>query len=382
MSLPEKFPPLFPAVFGRPLLPQREVLIGLIDEILDSNQLSNCGSMHNRLEDELTRLMGKHLCLTSSGTMALMMALRLGNLRKGGEVITSPLSFAASAQAIEWCGFKPVFADVECGFPTLDPAAVEKAITPNTVAILGVHFMGIACDTSALERLASQHKLWLVFDGAQTPDIKQAGQHLAQRGDATILSLHATKLLNTAEGGAVVVRSAEDKERLVRMRNFGLYEGQMVDIGINGKLSEIHSAMGLASLPLLEPEISARHRLRETYQRMLAGIPGVTILKPRPDSSASHLYFALSMPKSARQAVVASAAEKGFALRDSFSLLCGPNTLFENENIVCTGAAALAPEVAPSLLALPMHSKISDASAAQIALIIKNCAVNHLEGNA
>ncbi|MBH1963189.1 MAG: aminotransferase class I/II-fold pyridoxal phosphate-dependent enzyme [Comamonadaceae bacterium] len=371
-----------PLVFGRPVLPQRELLIELLDEVLASRQLSNGGVMHNRLEDALAQWVGNHVCLTSSGTMALMLALRLGNLRPGGEIITSPLSFAASAQAIEWCGFKPVFADVEHNFPTLDSKAVEKAITPNTVAILGIHFMGIACDTSALEEVANRHKLWLVFDGAQTPDVMQGEHHLAQRGDATVLSLHATKLLNTAEGGAVVVKTAEHKERLKRMRNFGLAQGQIVDIGINGKLSEIHAALGLAVFPLLPEEMRARRNLREFYSSKLANVPGVRVLCPRPNSSASHLYFALAMPENIRQACVVDATKEGIMLRDSFNLLCGPGTFFESHNIFSPTQIAVAPAIAPTLLALPMHSNISEAAAGTITAIIENCSAKHLKGQA
>jgi dTDP-4-amino-4,6-dideoxygalactose transaminase len=363
--------------FGRPLLPDRALLMQLLDQAFAGHQLSNGGPLHQRLERALSAQVGGLLCLAASGTTALMMALRLGGLAPGGEVITSPLSFAASVQAIEWCGLKPVFADVEPGWPTLDPRAVQKVINPRTVAILGVHFMGVACDTDALEQLARQHGLWLVFDGAQSPDITQAGQNLALRGDATVLSLHATKLLNTAEGGAVVVRNAAHQARLERMRNFGLADGRLVDIGLNGKMSEIHAAMGLAALPRVAAEMQARQRLRQRYQALLAGVPQVSVLQPRPHTSASHLYFALSMPPALRQRVVQQAATQGIRLRDAFALLCGPGTLYADATITHHGAAALAPQRAQQLMALPMHGDIDDAGAEAVCGLIAACAAEH-----
>lgn len=358
-------------VFGRPLLPDRELLFELLDGVLDSQQLTNGGQMLARLEAELETETGGEVCVTSSGTMALMMALRLGRLRPGGEVITSPLSFAASVQAIEWCGLRPVFADVEHDHPTLCPRAVERAITSNTVAIMGVHFLGIACDCLGLEAIAKQHGLWLVFDAAQSPDIVLEGRSLMLRGDASALSLHATKLLNTGEGGAVVVTDHVHKTKLDQMRNFGLENGRAVDIGVNGKLSEFNAAVGLAVLPGIVAEKRARTDLRAFYDQNLRDVPHIHALSPRLGSTKSHLYYTLSMPPTLCQKLLTYLSSKGITARGPFPLLCGPGSTKPEASTVSISGMPLAPSQHGRFLSLPLHSRVGRAGAEQIIKVIQ-----------
>ncbi|NEX44815.1 DegT/DnrJ/EryC1/StrS family aminotransferase [Pseudotabrizicola algicola] len=352
--------------FGQPVMPDEAELLRLMAEVLRSGRLTNGGPLHARLEAELELQIGGPLRLTSSGTMAVMLALRLGGLPAGGEVITSPLSFAASVQAIDWCGLRPVFADVEPEFGTLCPKAVERAISPQTVAILGVHFQGIACDVDALERIARAHGLWLVFDAAQAPDLTWQGKSLCLAGDASAMSLHATKLLTTAEGGAVVVRSQDHAERLARMRNFGLEGGRPTGPGINGKLSEVHAAFGLAVLPRLKAELRARAEVRRWYDEALSGLP-VKVLAPRPDSSESHIYYTLQVPPVRRASMIAALEREGIMPRVPFDLLCGPGTTHDGAPIHSGSGAVVVADVAGSFLSLPLHGDMQPSDMARAA---------------
>ncbi|TGD42115.1 DegT/DnrJ/EryC1/StrS family aminotransferase [Pseudotabrizicola sediminis] len=358
-------------VFGRPLMPQQHDLERLLDPVFHSAQLTNGGALHDRLEAALCHQIGGHVSLVSSGTMALMLALRLGGLARGGEVITTPLSFAASVQAIDWCGLVPVFADVEPAFATLCPQAVERAITPRSVAILAVHFQGIACDIAALEDIARRHGLWLVFDAAQAPDIETSGRNICLSGDASALSLHGTKLLSTAEGGAIVLRDAGLAPALARLRNFGLEDGRMTGPGINAKMSELHAAFGLAVLPRVAEETAARRQLRRWYDAGFAGMPGVSVLPPRPGTSESHLYYTLVMPAEQRAATIASLHADDILPRTPFPLLCGPGTMYEGAIVHSSCARAVAGGLAGQYLSLPLHGAIGRAGADRVVQAVR-----------
>lgn len=336
-------------------MPHRQDFERLMDPVFQSCHVTNSGALHDRLEAELAQQTGGHVALVSSGTMALMLALRLGNVARGGEVITTPLSFAASVQAIDWCGLVPVFADVEPEFATLCPRAVERAITPQTVAILAVHFQGISCDINALEDIARRHKLWLVFDAAQAPDIELSDRNICLSGDASALSLHGTKLLSTAEGGAVVVRDAAQAQALARLRNFGLEGGRMTGPGINGKMSELHAAFGLAVLPRVAREMAARQDIRGWYDAAFDGVSQIRTLPPRPGTSASHLYYTLILPPELRAGIIASLLAADIQPRAPFPLLCGPGTLWEGAKVHTARDHVVAGSVAGQYLSLPMH---------------------------
>ncbi|MFN4153574.1 MAG: DegT/DnrJ/EryC1/StrS family aminotransferase [Paracoccaceae bacterium] len=356
-------------VFGQPLMPHPEDFARLLDPVFRSSRLTNGGTLHNRLEAELSRDFGATVCLVSSGTMAVMMALRLGGLRMGGEVITSPLSFAASVQAIAWCGLRPVFADVEPAYATLCAQAVEQAITPQTVAILAVHFQGIACDVAALADVARRHGLWLVFDAAQAPDIQVAGKSICLWGDASTISLHATKLLNTSEGGAVVLRDPAQAVALARMRNFGLEQGRMTGPGINGKMSELHAAFGLAVLPRVAAETEARAQLRRWYDAALAGVPDLGLLRPRPGTTESHLYYTLVLPPDLRPAVIAALRAVDVLPRQPFPLLGIPGNDGELRPI---RNPTIAEGLAGRYLSLPLHSDMGRAGVERVSQAVRS----------
>lgn len=368
---PSAQPPAHPPVLspGQPMIPDPARYGALVQSAFDAGRLSNSGPLHDRLERALAaRIKGGAVALTSSGTMALMLALRLGQLPPGSEVITTPLSFAASLQAIEWCGLVPVLADVDPDCLTLCPGAVEAAITPRTSAILAVHFLGTTCRTDALAAIAARHGLWLVYDGAHAFGVQAGGHDLGLAGDATAFSLHATKLLHTGEGGLVVTRDPGHRPALEGMRNFGLRDGQVAGPGINGKMSELHAAMGLALLPDLEREITARAALSARYTAGLSGLAAITIQRQRAGASTSLLYYSLRMAAGLKARVLSELAAARIAARDGFALLGAPG-----QRIHSLRTDPVAPALAPEVLCLPLHGRVSDPEADRIIDIIRKC---------
>ncbi|RJL03309.1 DegT/DnrJ/EryC1/StrS family aminotransferase [Paracoccus siganidrum] len=362
---------------GAPMLPDPARLAALMGEAIGTGWLANGGVLHSRLERALARdncRPGQSLALVSSGTTALMLALRLGNLPEGSEVITSPLSFAATVQAIAWCGFRPVFADVDPDTLTLCPRAVEAAVTPRTAAVLPVHFLGVPCDVAGLAQVARRHRLWLVHDAAHAFGVTLDGRPIAAFGDASAFSLHATKVLHTGEGGFVVTGEARAAERLRRLRNFGLEAGRMAGPGINGKLSEMQAAMGLALLPDLPAEIAARHALRARYDAALAGLSAIRVPEGRAGASPALTTYALRMDAGLRARLHWTLAEDRVLARDHFPLLCGPGTAWPDAPIVTTAPAPVAPLVGPEVLCLPFYGRVSDRDADRIAAIVRRVA--------
>lgn len=362
-----------PVTFGAPMPPDPARLAALTAEALSAGWLTNGGTLHMQLEQALAarEAGGDAVSLTSSGTMALMLALRLGRLPPGAEVITTPLTFAATAQAIAWNGLQPVFADVEPDTLTLCPRAVEAAITPRTAAILPVHFLGVPCDVHAMAAIAQRRGLWLVHDAAHAFGVAMDGRPIGHFGDASAFSLHATKLLHTGEGGFVVTRR-ERAQDLRRMRNFGLEGGLPTGPGLNGKMSEFHAAVGLALWPDLAAEIAARRNLRRAYDAALAGIPHLRLNGTRTGASESLVYYAVRLAPALRERLYLALASGGILARNHFPLLCGPGTHWAGaEIVVADGGPALAPELGREILCLPLHGRVTDADVARMVGIIK-----------
>ncbi len=359
---------------GAPMLPDATRMSNLLAEAVQTGWLTNAGPLHQRLEDKIARLLGVgQVGLVASGTMALMIALRLGRLPEGAEIVTSPLSFPATVQAIRWCGFRPVFADIDPDGLTICPKAVEAAITPATAAILPVHFLGAPCDVGSLQDIARRHGLWLTYDAAHAFGQTVDGVPIAGFGDASAFSLHATKLLHTGEGGAVALPGASDLRDLSRTRNFGLHKGRMDGIGTNGKLSEAQAAMGLALLPDLPAEIARRQALRAQYDQIFQDIDGIDIHRMPSCAQDSLLYYTLRMRPGLRERLYMALAQARIFARDHFPVLCGPGTDLPDAGIVTAGGSAVAPMVAPQLLCLPFHGRVTPEDVARIESVVRHC---------
>jgi dTDP-4-amino-4,6-dideoxygalactose transaminase len=246
---------------------------------LDTRWLSNDGPYVRQLEREITSLIGvRHCIAVCNATVGLEIAIRATGMR--GAVVVPSFTFVASPHALEWVGIRPVFADVDPDRHTLDPAAVERAIGPDVTGILAVHLWGRACDTEGLEAVARRHRLRLIYDAAHAFGCSHGGRMVGNFGSAEVFSFHATKFVNSFEGGAIVTNDDEVATTARRMRNFGFAEPDLTrDVGTNGKMSEVSAAMGLTSLEALDEIVKVNFRNHRAYAEGLAGLAGVKVIR-------------------------------------------------------------------------------------------------------
>ncbi|MFN3310432.1 MAG: DegT/DnrJ/EryC1/StrS family aminotransferase [Thermomonas sp.] len=286
-------PPAFeaPLHVGRPNLCNRDAFLARVGGILDNQWLTNNGPVVQEFEDRIARHLGvKHCVAMCNGTIALEIAIRALGLQ--GEVIVPSWTFVATAHALYWQGITPVFADIDPATHNLDPDAVRRMITPRTTGIIGVHVWGRAAPVDALQAIADEHGLTLMFDAAHAFGSTYRGQSIGRFGACEVFSFHATKAFNTMEGGAVTTNDDALADTLRLMRNFG-FKGydNVVHPGTNGKMIEVCAAMGLANLDGFDAIVEANTRNHAAYQAALAGIPGVHLLDYDPTERNSHHYI-------------------------------------------------------------------------------------------
>jgi len=264
---------------GRPNIGNREVLMRRIEGILDRRWLSNNGPMVQDFENKAADFLGvKHFIAACNGTVALELAARA--LELSGEVIIPSYTFIATAHALQWQGIRPVFADINAATHNLDPTAVEGRITHRTSAIVGVHLWGQACPVDALQEIASRHKLHLMFDASHAFGCSYGERMIGNFGECEVFSFHATKFLNTFEGGAIATNSDKLAAKLRLMKNFG-FQGfdNVAYLGTNGKMSEICAAMGLTGLESIHEFIAANRGNYLTYAEGLSKIDGINLFE-------------------------------------------------------------------------------------------------------
>ena len=273
-------PPAFEQMLhvGRPNMGDRAAFMRHVDDIFERAWLSNDGPLVQEFEARIAAHLGvKHCVAMCNGTIALEIAIRALGLE--GEVIVPAYTFVATAHALQWQGITPVFADIDPATHALDPAAVRKMITPRTSGIIGVHLWGRGAPVAALQEIADEHGLKLMFDAAHAFSCTHGGRKIGSFGACEVLSFHATKFFNSFEGGAVVTDDDELARTMRLMRNFGFSGLDKVDYpGTNGKMIEIAAAMGLVNLASVDDVIAANRANYEAYRTALAGIPGLRLL--------------------------------------------------------------------------------------------------------
>ena len=271
-----------------PLLPPLEEFIPFLQEIWDRKWITNNGHFHQELENSLAEYLGiEYLSLFTNGTLPLITALQALGLNEG-EVITTPYSFVATTHAIWWNKLTPVFVDIDPVTGCIDPAKIEDAITDKTVAIMPVHVYGTPCDVERIEAIAKNHNLKVIYDAAHAFGVNKDGQSILKSGDISTLSFHATKTYNTVEGGALVCNSAEMKQQIDYLKNFGFEdETVVVGPGINSKMDEIRAAYGLLNLKHVDAAIARRKEVAKQYVEALKDVKGITMYQPIVDSLAS-----------------------------------------------------------------------------------------------
>lgn len=280
-----------PIYVTQPHLPPLEEFYPYLQEIWKKRILTNGGPFHQQLEQALCDYLGvEHLALFSNGTLALVTALQA--MRITGEVITTPYSFVATAHSLLWNGVKPVFVDVEPGSLNLDPKRIEAAITPQTTAILPVHCYGHPCDVAAIQKIADNYNLKVIYDAAHAFGVEDEGGSILRHGDLSVLSFHATKVFNTFEGGAIVCPDRRTKQRIDHLKNFGFVdEVTVVAPGINGKMSEMNAAFGMLQLKSVGAAIERRRQIDARYRAGLASVKGIRCMGDAGETVANYAYL-------------------------------------------------------------------------------------------
>lgn len=283
--------PKDPIHVTQPTLPSLDEFHESLKKIWDRKWITNNGQFHQQFEKELAQHLGvKQISIFNNGTIALLTALQV--LRIKGEVITTPYSFVATANSILWNNLTPVFCDVDPVFGNLDATKLEALITPNTSAIMPVHVYGNPCDVEAIQKIADQYQLKVIYDAAHAFGVEQNEESILNAGDLSILSFHATKTFNTIEGGAIICHDAATKEKIDQLKNFGITdEVTVVAPGINGKVNELTAAYGLLQLKTIDADIEKSKAIATYYKEKLKAVKGIRFLEDMKNITHNYSYF-------------------------------------------------------------------------------------------
>ena len=280
---------------GRPNIGDVEQLRNAFEDILARRWLTNGGKYVQEFQRRIQATVGvKHCIPMCNATVALEIAIRACGMR--GEVIVPSMTFIATAHALQWQEITPVFCDIDPHTCNIDPARIEELITPRTSGIIAVHLFGRPCNIEAITRIAKQHGLKLLFDSAHAFGCSYRGEMIGRFGNAEIFSFHATKFLNSFEGGAVVTNDDELATKIRLMKNFGFTGYDAVDyIGTNGKMTEICAAMGIVSLESCDQFIATNKRNYELYAEGFAGVPGLRLMSYNDKEKCNYQYVILEV---------------------------------------------------------------------------------------
>src|SRR5215831_1124176 len=363
-----------PIYVVRPLLPSLPSYTEALKGIWERQWLTNKGPLHDELEGALrAHLRAPYLSLTGNGTTALSLIFKA--LELSGDIITTPFTSPATPNSARWCGLTPVFADIDPVTWTLDPNAVERAITPRTSAILGVHIYGMPCKLDALQTIAKRHRLKLVYDGAHAFGTEIDGEPISQFGDATALSFHATKFYNTGEGGAVATPDPALKKRIDLLRTLGIQDETTVALpGINGRMNELQAALGLANLELVEQEYRERSRVAEIYRSRLKDIDGLSVFELPSHVRNSHNYFVIRIDGSGRMdRDRLNDRLKAFNLftRRYFFPLCSEFPFYRAMESSRLENLKVAHRTSREVLCLPFYGKLGETNARRVGDIVE-----------
>ena len=280
---------------GQPNIGNRQQFSERVADILERRWLTNDGTYVKQFEKQIAELAGVAHCVAMcNATIGLEIAIRASGL--SGEVIVPSFTFIATAHALQWQNITPVFCDIDPQTHCLDIKRVEEAITPRTTGIIGVHLWGRPCDIDGLSEIAARHGLKLLFDAAHAFGCSYKGRAIGSFGDAEIFSFHATKFINSLEGGAVVTNDAALAQQMRLMRNFGFTTYDQIDsLGTNGKLNEISAAMGLTNLESMPEIIAANQQHYDQYHTELTNLAGVSFVRYDETESSNFQYVVLEI---------------------------------------------------------------------------------------
>ena len=345
----------------KPLLPSLLNVENEIREIWNSKWLTNMGQKHNLLENKLKEVLKTpNVSLFNNGTIALLVAIKSLDLPYGSEIITTPFTFAATPHCISWNGLKPVFCDIEPNTMTIDADKIEKLITPNTSAILGVHVYGFPCNVEKIEQIAKKYNLKVIYDAAHAFSTEISGRGIGTYGDITMFSFHATKLFNSIEGGCLTYNNPNLVRKIYNLRNFGI---RSEELGINGKMNEVQAAIGLLNLKLFEKEQEKRAKVKEFYDKHLSLIKGIRIPKIANGVTNSYQYYPIIIEDDyplTRDDAYTKFKEENIFTRKYFYPACHDYECYKNDLAVKLSDFSVVDNLKHKVLCLPFYGDLKE----------------------
>lgn len=351
----------------KPFMPLREEYQKYLEGIWEREFLTNNGPLLQELEKKLKDYLGvEHLLYLSNGTIALQIAIKALGLK--GEIITTPFSYVATTSSIVWEGCEPVFVDIDPNTLNMDSSLIEAAITERTTGILATHVFGNPCDIEAIQMIADKFGLKVIYDAAHCFGSTYKGRSIFEYGDVSTTSFHATKLFHTVEGGAVFTKEKDLNYRMSKMRNFGHAGFEQYDgVGINGKNSEFHAAMGLCNLGYIEKILDSRKKQCQLYDGLLKEAP-VQSITVQEYSEWNYAYY----PVIFESEEVTLKVKKALEEKDIF-----PRRYFypslDSLEYVKNQTVYISSDLSSRILCLPLYFELNKNDQIQLCSIISKC---------
>ena len=364
-----------PIYVTQPYLPPLDAFLPYLEKIWANKIVTNAGPFHQELEKELCSYLGvKYISLFSNGTIALVTALQALNVK--GEVITTPYSFVATANSLIWNGIKPVFVDINPNTLNIDHSKIEASITPQTNAIMPVHCYGRPCDVDAIQLIADKYNLKVIYDAAHAFGVNINGDSVLNYGDLSVLSFHATKIFNTFEGGAIVCKDAETKQRIDQLKNFGFVdEVTVVAPGINGKMSEINAAFGLLQLKNMNSVVEKRKLIDCTYRLGFKNLKGIVCLNDDASNTTNFSYFPILVEPDyilSRDELYQKLKEHNIFARRYFYPLISDFPIYKSLPSASSKSLPVASSAASKIICLPIYPALEESEIKYVIELIKS----------
>lgn len=364
-----------PIYVTQPTLPSLAEFMPYLEKIWARKVLTNGGPFHQELEARLCAHLGvEHLSLFCNGTIALITALQALDVK--GEVITTPYSFVATAHSLLWNRIEPVFVDIDPRTLNINANKIERAITEKTTAIMPVHCYGQPCDVDAIDAVAQRYGLKVIYDAAHAFGVRcHCGTSVLRHGDLSVLSLHATKVFNTFEGGAIISKSAEMKRHIDNLKNFGFEnETSVVEAGINGKMNEVCAAFGLLQLEGLSASLASRKAIDTLYRERLKDVTGIECVPTNAVDGANYGYFPVLVKSSfrlSRDELYAMLRDNNIYARRYFYPLISDFPMYRERPSANPQNLLVAKQAADEVLCLPIYPGLQVAQVETIVDLIR-----------
>ena len=366
--------------FEKPIFVTRPILANLDDvnqelhEIWESQWLTNGGAKHQKLEEELKKVLKvPGISLFNNGEIALIVSIQ--SLRLAGEVITTPFTFPGTPHVLAWNNITPVFCDIDESTLTIDAKKIERSITSRTTGILGVHVYGMPCNVTKIQEIADRYGLKVVYDAAHAFNTEIDGVGIGTFGDISMFSFHSTKLFHTIEGGALTFNSPHLKQRIDLLKNFGIKnEEEVVLPGINGKMNEVQAAMGLINLKLIDAERGKRQKIVDAYTKNLADIAGIKVFEIPDGVKRSYQYFVIRISDEfgcTRDEVYTEFKKYNVFTRKYFYPLCSEYSCYRHLPSSNPENLPVAHKVVKEVLCMPLYGNLKLEEVEKICDILK-----------